>query len=155
MKITDAELTQFLSAANKATYANKDAAKVAPLRPGSQDYHFEQGDLAYHDTYFGARDFIGEEVVYKAGEPVWVMNYYGFVLDQGVSTADAYTILRPALSQEYDDILQVRGPKEFVLGDSRYTNRVDGTLERFSGEENIYLGDQLVYRGWYHGGGIE
>ena len=143
------------AAANKATYANKDAAKVAPLRPQSQDYHFEQGDLTYHDTYFGARDFVGEEVVYKAGEPVWAMNYYGFVLDESVSTADAYAILRSALSQEYSDILQVRGPREFVLDTSRYTNRVDGTLEHFSGEEDIYLNDALVYRGLYHGGRIE
>ncbi len=42
-----------------------------------------------------------------------------------------------------------------MLDTSRYTNRVDGTLEHFSGEEDIYLNDALVYRGLYHGGRIE
>jgi len=155
MKITHEELTEFLNAANKATYANKEAAKSASLRPSSEDYHFEQGDLVYHDTYFGARDFIGEEIVYKAEKLVWGMNYYGHVLSPNVSTKDAYTILRPALMQEYDDILSVRGPKEFVLENSKYTNKVEGTLDRFFGEENIYLDGELIYRCWYHGGSIE
>jgi len=82
------------------------------------------------------------------------MNYYGHVLSPDVSTNDAYAILRPALLREYDDILPVRGPKEFSLANSRYTNAVEGTLERFSGEEHIYLDDVLIYRCWYHGGGI-
>ena len=83
------------------------------------------------------------------------MNYYGHVLSPNVSTKDAYTILRPALMQEYDDILSVRGPKEFVLENSKYTNKVEGTLDRFFGEENIYLDGELIYRCWYHGGSIE
>lgn len=155
MEISHEELTNFLNAANKATYANKKAPKSASLRPSSEDYHFEQNDLVYHDTYFGARNFIGEEVVYKAGKPVWGMNYYGHVLKPEVSTKDAYTILRPALMQEYDNILPVRGPKEYVLENSKYTNKVEGTLARFSGEENIYLDSELIYRCWYHGGSIE
>ena len=155
MEISYEELTNFLNAANKATYANKEAPKSTSLRPSSEDYHFEQDDLIYHDTYFGARDFIGEEVVYKSNKPIWGMNYYGHVLNPEVSTKDAYTILRPALMQEYDDILPVRGPKEYVLENSRYTNKVEGTLDRFSGEENIYLDGKLIYRCWYHGGSIE
>lgn len=155
MKIDTKELAQFLDAANKATYANKNAAKAQSLRPSSEDYHFEQGELVYHDTYFGGRDFIGEEVVYKAGEPVWGMNYYGHVLNPDVSTKDASMILRPALMQEYDDILPVRGPREYVLENSKYTNQAEGKMDRFFGEENIFLNEELVYRCWYHGGAIE
>ena len=156
MKISHKELTIFLNAANKATYANKSATKADSLRPSSYDYHFEQDDLTRHDTYFGARDFIGEEIVYQKEVPIWGMNYYGHVLNPDISTKDAYTILRPALMQEYsDDILPVRGPREYVLENSRYTNRVEGTLDRFSGEEHIYLNGELIYRCWYHGGTIE
>lgn len=155
MKISYEELTRFLNAANKATYANRDAPKASSLRPSSEDYHFELSDLTYHDTYFGARDFLGEEVVYKLDKPIWGMNYYGHVLDPNISTKDAYAILRPALMQEYEDILPVRGPRKFVLANSMYTNHVEGTLDRFHGEEQIYLNDKLIYRCWYHGGGVE
>lgn len=61
---TDA-LAKFLDEANKATYANKDAPEVIASCLKSEDYYFEKDDLIYHDTYFGARDFIGEEIVYK------------------------------------------------------------------------------------------
>lgn len=155
MKIDTKELTSFLNEANKSTYANKDAPKAASTRPKSDDYHFEKGNLIYHDTYFGARDFIGEEVVYKDGEPVWAMNYYGFILKLEASTKEVYSILRPALMQEYDDILPVRGPKEYKEGESIYRNSVEGNLERFSGTEEIILKDEKVYNCWYHGGSVE
>lgn len=155
MKIDLKELADFLEEANKNTYANKDAPKAVSTRPGSDDYHFEKGDLIYHDTYFGARDFIGEEVVYKDGEPVWAMNYYGFILKPEASTKEVYGILRPALMQKYDDILPVRGPKEYKEGESIYRNSAEGNLERFSGTEEIILRDEKVYNCWYHGGAIE
>ena len=155
MKISNKELTDFLNAANKATYANKDATKSASLRPSSEDYHFEQEDLTYHDTYFGARDFLGEEIVYKKKAPVWGMNYYDYLLDSNVSAKDTYAILRAALIQEYNDILPVRGPQEHVEGASKYENEVEGALNRFSGEEKIHLEGKLIYRGWHHGGNIE
>ncbi len=155
MKISREELADFLSAANKATYANKEAPKSASLRPSSEDYHFEQGDLTYHDTYFGARDFLGEEIVYKTEKPVWGMNYYGYVLDPSAPTKNVYAILRNALMQEYDDILPVRGPREYVEEAGKYENQVDGTLDRFLGEERIYSDGKLIYRCWYHGGSIE
>ncbi|MBI2409912.1 XRE family transcriptional regulator [Candidatus Kaiserbacteria bacterium] len=152
MKISHDELAKFLDAANKSTYANKDAPKSASLRPSSEDYHFELGDLAYHDTYFGARDFIGEEVVYKISKPVWGMNYYGYLLNPDISADEVYTVLRSAL---YSDTLPVRGPREHIRGTSKYANQVDGTLNRFSGEEKIYFDTELVYCCWYHGGSIE
>jgi hypothetical protein len=155
MKIFHDELENFLKIVNKSTYANKNAYKSTSLRPSSEDYHFEQGDLSYHDTYFGARDFLGEEVVYKGMKPVWGMNYYGYVLNSEIQEKDVYTILRSALMQEYGDILPVRGPREYVDGANKYENRADGTLEKFHGEEKIYFGNELIYSGLYHGGGIE
>ena len=76
------ELASFLSEANANTYANKSAAKAAVTRLGSEDYHFERGDLIFHDTYFGVRDFIGGEIIYKNLKPVWGMNYYGVIVSK-------------------------------------------------------------------------
>ncbi len=154
MKISHEELVNFLNAANKATYANKKTPRSASLRPSSEDYHFEQDNLVYHDTYFGTRDFLGEEIVYETKEPIWGMNYHGYVLDPDVSAKNAYAILRRALMQEYNDILPVRGPREYIEGTSTYENQVEGTLDRFLGEERIYLAGRLIYCCWYHGGNI-
>lgn len=155
MKIDPKELAGFLNEANKSTYANKDAPKASSARLKSDDYHFEKDNLIYHDTYFGARDFIGEEVVYKDGKPVWAMNYYGFILKPEVSTEEVYDFLRLALMQEYNYILPVRGPKEYQDGENIYRNSADGSLDRFSGAEEIMLKGEKVYTCWYHGGSIE
>ena len=57
--------------------------------------------------------------------------------------------------QEYDDILPVRGPKEYKEGKSVYHNSVKGSLDRFTGSEEIELNGEKVYDCWYHGGSIE
>lgn len=149
------ELTAFLDEANKNSYANKDAPKAPSSRLKSEDYHSEKGNLIYHDTYFGGRDFIGEEVVYKDGVPVWGMNYYGYVLDQSQSEKEVYDFLRKALMQEYDDVIPVRGAKNYKEDGWEYHNAPDGTLERFTGVETIYRDNKLVYRADYHGGLIK
>lgn len=154
-KISLEELSRFVGEANKATYANKDAPKIASTRLGSEDYRFENGNLVFHDTYFGGRDFMGNEVVYQDSMPVWGMVYYGYLLNAATDTKAAYSILRPALMQEYDDIIPVRGPKVFEQDGWRYVNSVDGPLDRFTGVEEIYHGTELVYRCNYQGGFIE
>ncbi|MFW5853332.1 MAG: DUF5680 domain-containing protein [Patescibacteria group bacterium] len=154
MLISDKELMIFLGIAKKATYANQLAPKAKSLRPASEDYHYEQDGLIYHDTYFGSRDFIGEEIVYKDNQPIWGMNYCGYIIESQISTREAYKILRPALMADCEDILPVRGPKEFMLKDSLYLNKISGEINRFFGEENIYLNNKLVYYGRYHGGRI-
>lgn len=148
-------LAKFLNEANKATYANKSASKVAPSRLKSEDYHFEKDGLIYHDTYFGVRDFIGEEIIYESENPVWGANYFGFVLDEEVSEKDVYDFLRKALMQEYDDMIPVRGPSSFSADDKEYRFVADGDLANFSGKEEILFGGEVVYRCLIHGGMIK
>ena len=147
-------LTKFLNEANRATYANKSAQKVAPSRLKSEDYHFEKDGLVYHDTYFGERDFIGEEIVYQNEEPMWGANYFGFVLDERVNEKDVYNFLRKALMQEYNDVIPVRGPAKFSDGEWTYQFTANGGLENFAGQEEILLNAKVVYRCLIHGGFI-
>ena len=155
MKIEIKKLEQFLNEANKSTYANKDASKAISTRLKSEDYHFEKGNLIYHDTYFGGKDFIGGEIVYENNVPVWGMNYYGYVLESSENEKDVYDFLRKALMQEYSDIIPVRGAKKYTEGEWEYKNIPDGTLERFFGVEQIYRNGKLVYCADYHGGFIQ
>jgi hypothetical protein len=147
-------LRDFLNEANKETYANRDAQKAESSRLKSEDYHFEKDNLIYHDTYFGGRDFIGSEVVYKDGMPIWGMNYYGYVLEPSVNEKEVYDFLRQALMQEYSDIIPVRGPKSHAKEEWRYKNMPEGGLDRFAGKEEIYRDDELLYHADYHGGFI-
>ena len=57
------KLNYFIVKAKAATYVG-GGARGAACRPGSHDLEFADGDWSYLDSYFGGRDFIGEEVVY-------------------------------------------------------------------------------------------
>jgi len=145
-------LARFLHTANKRTYANKDLPQVQSSRLKSQDYEFEQDQFTYRDTFFGDRDFIGEEIVYKRDRPVWGANYFWFILAKEIREAEVYDFLREALMQDYDDVIPVRGPREFSDGDWRYRFSVDGDLSNFSGQEEILLRERTIYRLFLHGG---
>ena len=154
ISINTKELADFLREANKNTYANKSAPKAVSSRLKSEDYHFEKDGLIYHDTYFGGRDFIGEEIVYKDQKPLWGANYFGFVLDDDVGEKNVYDFLRKAFMQDYDDIIPVRGPAKFSDGKWGYRFSVNGGLENFTGQEEISLSGKIVYRCLVHGGFI-
>lgn len=145
----------FLREANTNTYANEKIKKATSLRHGSNDYHFESGDLTFHDTYFGTTKFIGEEIVYKNDVPVWGMNYYGFTLSDEISESLFDAILRPALMSGAGDNIPVRGPKEFVNGDWTYAFDVKGELANFTGLEEISKNGEIVCRLYCHGGFVE
>ena len=145
-------LASFLNKANKNTFANPNAKKVASTRLNSHDYHFEDGNWTYHDTYFGSRDFIGEEIVYQDQRPMWGMNYFGFILADDVTDKELGAFLEKSIMQEYDDIIPVRGPREFSENDWTYRLSVDGDISRFSGQEEILRDEKVVYRLFLRGG---
>ncbi len=145
-------LDGFLREANLNTYANENVKKAPPLRPSSRDYHFEKSNLIYHDTYFGTTKFIGEEIVYANGKPIWGMNYYGTTLNNKVSESMADAILRPALMSGSGDNIPVRGPREWINGEWKYTFEPSGDLANFTGIEEISKNGAVVYRLHCHGG---
>ncbi|PIR44700.1 MAG: XRE family transcriptional regulator [Candidatus Vogelbacteria bacterium CG10_big_fil_rev_8_21_14_0_10_51_16] len=147
-------LADFLNTANKASYADKAVEHSASLRPGSNDYHVVVGDLTYHDTYFGPRDFVGEEIVYLKDKPIWGVNYFGYILDDAMDKDDVYNFLREALLSDAGDALPVRGPREFIEGDWSYRFSWKGDLANFTAGEEILLKDKVVYKCSLHGGFI-
>jgi hypothetical protein len=151
------KLREFLIEAKKQTYANESVEKQKSSRIGSNDYEYSANNMTYHDTYFGGTNFMGEEVVYEQNDtPIWGMNYYGVTLDNTLSEEAMDKALRPALMQVgIDDIIPVRGPKEFINGEYRYVFNVNGNLEKFEGEEVIYKGDKKIYILKCHGGIIK
>ena len=149
-------LKEFLIEAKKQTYANENVEKINSTRKGSHDCEYSNGTMTYHDTYFGGINFMGEEVVYEQDNtPIWGMNYYGVTLDKNLSEEAMDKALRPALMKVgIDNIIPVRGPKEFINGEYKYTFNVKGDLNYFEGEEIIYKDDNKIYVLKCHGGTI-
>lgn len=128
------DIEHFLIEAKKETYANETVEKVTSSRLNSKDYEYKNGNMLYHDTYFGGTNFIGEEVVYVDSEIYWAMNYYGVTLDETLGEEAMDEALRLALMMVgKDEVIPVRGPKEFQNGEYKYTFEVEGDLKRFSG----------------------
>ena len=156
------DFIKFLIKAKKQTYANSNAKKVTSSRLGANDYQFEEEidgkSMKYHDTYFGGTCFMGEEVLYcQDNIPIWGMNYYGVTLDKKLSEEAMDKALRPALMHVGEDasVLPVRGPSQYQNGEYRYSFKNMGNIESFTGIEEIYKNDKLIFRLHCHGGMIQ
>lgn len=146
------QLCKFLVEAKKSTYAAGETAKKIVEDDKSTTLIFEEGDLKYHDNYFGGEPFGGREVVFLQNEPIYIMTYYGLV-DESVSDFEAvYKVLQKALSLIPEDH-PFRGPTEYAEGDLIYKNVFTGEIDNFFGEETISSVDgKEIYKARYAGG---
>lgn len=139
-------LIRFRLEANVNTYA-AFANEVEGTRGDSHDFHYENGDWAYHDTYVGGEQFAGEEAVWKNGKAIYAMNYLGRVLDQKFSGNFLKEALRAA-----DEKHPFRGPDLYQNGEYCYKSNVTGDVNWYTGYEEIYCNDEKVYECYFHGG---
>jgi len=79
LDIDKLDLERFIVLAKSQTYVGSGEFSES-CRPASNDVVFKKGKWSYLDSYFGGTDFIGQEVVWNSGNPVWAMNYYGRIL---------------------------------------------------------------------------
>ncbi|QJC53614.1 XRE family transcriptional regulator [Paenibacillus albicereus] len=143
-------LARFLHEAKTRAYA-AGGAPAAPSRPGSKDYPYEQVEFRYLDSYVGELDFAGQEIVWRSGEAVWAMNYYGHTL---VPEPDFPEFLLEALRAAPAEA-PLRGPALFESDRFRYACSWEGGLDRFEGREEIVRTDGTpIFRLVFHGGAI-
>ena len=82
------------------------------------------------------------------------MVYYGSI-KLNFETSKVYPFLRKALLVRQKEN-PYRGPKLFEEGGMKYVNSWDGTMENFSGEENIFCeGGDCIYTAKYSEGLID
>lgn len=145
------DLEQFIVEAKAATYVGGGATH-APCRPKSHDIGFQRHEWRYLDSYLGGTDFLGQEIVWLAEQPVWAMNYYGRILRADLIDADvAAQVIKQALAEMY---LQGRflGGFEWKRAAHSYEDQNQGEFTSFSGNERIVISQIEVYRLDYHGG---
>ncbi len=144
-------LETFIIRAKQATYVGA-GRKLLPYRLGSHDLQFFDGDWAYHDSYLGENDFIGEEAVYFQGRAIWGENYYGRILKpEKITSAEAGRIIQKGLTKMYAEG-RFLGRFEYTDGDLIYTDTNEGRVQFFQGKEWITRAGEVVYELVYHGG---
>ncbi|HEY2980995.1 MAG TPA: DUF5680 domain-containing protein [Anaerolineales bacterium] len=151
MPIDLQELNEFIVRAKAATYVG-DGKSALPCRPGSHDLRFADGPWEYLDSYFGGSDFLGQETVYFAGQPVWAMNYYGRILrDDLIDAARAGAMIKASLTRMYQQG-RFLGGFEHTQDGLTYIDSSDGAADHFHGREFIRRGQEIAYELVYHGG---
>lgn len=146
-------LAKFIVEANRATYAG-DGPRCSPVLPGSRQFEFVQGHWLYRDVYFGSNRFQGQSVVYLDSRPVWGLVYSGGVAADRLSPeGEVYPFLKKALCSVTVGE-PFRGPRLFAEDRWSYRNEPHGTLEQFTGVEEILFEGRTVYRLHYSGGSI-
>ena len=144
-------LEAFIVRAKSNTYVGGGQKSLA-YRPFSHDLQFHEGSFAYLDSYYGGTDFIGQEVVYFEGKPIWAMNYYGKILNPGlIDGQTAGRIIMESLGKLY---LQGRflGGFENETSLGTYSDTNEGDVSSFKGVEWISVQEEKVYELVYHGG---
>lgn len=145
------QLHTFIIRAKQATYVG-GGQKLLPYRLGSHDLQFIEGNWAYHDSYLGENDFIGEEAVYHKGRVAWAMNYFGRILaPEKITSAQAGAMIRASLIRMYGEGRFLGG---FVHseGELTYVDGSEGDIAYFTGREYIRRDKEVVYELVYHGG---
>jgi len=145
------DLEAFIVRAKARSYVG-NAAVRASSRTGSHDIGFDQGEWSYLDSYFGGTDFVGQEVVWRSGEPVWAMNYYGRILDPArIDAVRAGKVIKAALSAMYAEG-RFLGGFEWQTPDGLYRDASEGDFRSFTGREGIFVDGVEAYRLDYAGG---
>ena len=144
------ELEDFLVEAKRLTYGSADT-KPTLLDDGSKEYRVEIDEYLYRDRYFGGNPFIGEEVVYHHGKPIWSMNYYGKATQR--EPDEVFGFLVKALGK-VERNKPFRGPENYQEDHWQYRFMSRGSLFSFWGEEEILYDGIRVYWLRFHGGEI-
>lgn len=148
-------LEEFIVQAKSATYVGDCNKSAISTREASHDLTYRHGDWHYIDSYFGGTDFIGQEVIWHQGTPLWAMNYYGRIIrPEMIDATAAGMVIQKSLSTLYREG-RFLGGFTHLVEDLIYVDTNAGEFRSFTGVERIYRGDVETYRLDYHGGIIK
>jgi Domain of unknown function (DUF5680) len=148
------ELIEFIVRAKANTW-NKSGQASLSYRPGSRDLQYHEANLSYLDSYFGNTNFLGQEVVWQDGPPIWAMNYHGQILQP-----DLYDGARAGATSQVGrgrvyTLNTFLGDYEFALEHSVFRMTTTGESSSFSGKEWHEINGIVVYTFDFHGGAIQ
>jgi len=146
MDINMDQLYAFIQKAGRATYAASGVESVKYDNNGFKELNFTENDYAYKDTYTGFFRSRGSEIVSHKNVPIWVASYGGGMMKEDADLAmQTFSILKKAFLTDEIGFQTFRGPHLFQQDKWRYTYKQQGDIEEFSGHEEIYFDDKLVF----------
>lgn len=144
------ELERFIIAARERT-ALGQGRRVPPERDGAAEIVYREGGLSYRDSYFGQSQLLGQEVVRRAGLPVWVMSYRIVIHDLARGNEELAAFWQRAQQARYRD-RHLLGLYNFQERDLRYEDRSEGSLDIFQGETLVLRREERLLCMHYCGG---
>ena len=153
------ELIAFIVFAKKNGYANKEGATeiIKYEKSGAVKIIVRKDNWEYSDKYVGSEYFIGQEIVYFQGKPVWSMSYHGRVqTDDEQIKPELIAFLKNALLTVNEKEV-FRGQHIYIESDFTYVNVSDGTINFFHGDEIISQRSKVgkLYELHYNGGSVQ
>jgi len=146
-KINLDNLKEFLCEARKNTYALGSGKADNPKLSGSTQFEFSKGSYFYRDVYFsGDKKFMGQEVVYYETKPIWSTSYTGEQIDKLKEAFLKESLFKLAEKCRLGEFC------EYEKRELKYENHGQGSIEEFSGKEEIFLKDKIFYKLTYQGG---
>ncbi|MCX6720821.1 MAG: DUF5680 domain-containing protein [Candidatus Staskawiczbacteria bacterium] len=140
-------LVNFLCEARKSTFAANANSLDNPRLLASKQLEFQKGDYFYRDIFFnGNKKFIGQEIIYQELRPIWGMNYMG---DQ-IGRLEA-GFLRESLFRLAEKC-RLGKSCEYEKREYKYSDQGKGSIDDFSGVEEITVQDKKIYKLNYQGG---
>lgn len=141
------DLKKFIIDSRRNTFAGNGAPIDNPRLKGSKQLEFQKGDWFYQDIYFsGKTNLIGQELVYYNARPVWSMGYFGDQLPEKTAEFLKQTLFKLADKCRFGERCELE-KKEFY-----YEDQGGGTLDKFSGQERIFMAGKNIYKLNYQGG---
>lgn len=146
-------LKQFLIDSNAAGFAGGDSKQWIKEADGSTTIPYKKGPWRSDDNYYGGEPYGGRIIVFYDEKPYWIMVYYGWV-EEGSDHDALYKVLQNALMNMPEDN-PYRGPASYTEGSLIYTNSWNGSIENYSGKEEISDGATVIYTATYMGGLVD
>lgn len=140
------DLFNFIDLAQKSTYP----AGLPPLEKSERadfiEWKFAQGDWTYRDSYTGFIRSVGQETVRYKDEIIWANSYTGGMTEGNEDLAKiTFNFLKEAISQDENEFQSVRGPRLFEKDNWKYMYNQEGTLDNYTGYEEISYEGELVF----------
>lgn len=141
------KLKEFIIEAREKTSLKKGTPVSSPRLIDSKQLDYKKKGYFYRNIYFlGNKNIIGQEVVYQTGKVIWGMVYFGLIIPEEIKEFLGEALLKLVKESRFGQRCHFEREGFYYKDEGR------GDIEKFEGEEKIFVKGKEVYRLKYLGG---